>query len=216
MTGTCTKKECPFCKPKACCGAHHKHYVMNTASLEGVCVRHNDDCTPVCVPLGDSDPEARRVCSKGCNMLVKVERTTQYTTQSSGATDAEAEKFELVVCQADKRVVCDGSSTGSQECTTEKSVKPVALCDFSVGLWNLGGTCIANHVHQYETPQCPNSNGSAEVQDALDAIATQCRLPKDIDAVCGSSTGTTNDAGNAECEVAVKEVEYCKRLAMSY
>lgn len=29
-TGTCTMKECPFCKPKACCGAKHKHYVVNS------------------------------------------------------------------------------------------------------------------------------------------------------------------------------------------
>ena len=48
--GTCTKKECPMCKPKSCCGKHHKHYVYNTESMEGVCVRHNDDCTAVCMP----------------------------------------------------------------------------------------------------------------------------------------------------------------------
>ena len=29
-TGTCTKAECPFCKPKACCGEKHKHYVVNS------------------------------------------------------------------------------------------------------------------------------------------------------------------------------------------
>ena len=33
---------------QACCGDHHKHYVVNTVgakSMFGVCVRHNDDCT---------------------------------------------------------------------------------------------------------------------------------------------------------------------------
>merc|ERR1719421_338761 len=54
-TGTCTKKKCPFCKPKACCGEHHKHYVLNTDTEEGICIRHNDDCTPVCVPQGVND-----------------------------------------------------------------------------------------------------------------------------------------------------------------
>ena len=29
-TGTCTKTECPFCKPKVCCGEKHKHYVVNS------------------------------------------------------------------------------------------------------------------------------------------------------------------------------------------
>merc|ERR1711988_1504308 len=71
-TGTCSAKECPFCKPKACCGKHHKHYVINTESLEGVCVRHSDDCTPMCVPRGEDFPDKRRVCCKGCNILMKV------------------------------------------------------------------------------------------------------------------------------------------------
>ena len=42
-----------------------QHYVVNTESLEGVCVRHTDDCTPVCVPRGEGEPWRRRVCSKG-------------------------------------------------------------------------------------------------------------------------------------------------------
>ena len=46
-------------------GEGHKHYVVNSESLEGVCVRHSDDCTPVCVPKGDSEPWRQRVCSKG-------------------------------------------------------------------------------------------------------------------------------------------------------
>ena len=46
-------------------GEGHKHYVVNSESLEGVCVRHSDDCTPVCVPKGDGEPWRQRVCSKG-------------------------------------------------------------------------------------------------------------------------------------------------------
>ena len=41
-TGTCTSKECPTCKPSTCCGPRHKHYVLNSENLEGVCVRHTD------------------------------------------------------------------------------------------------------------------------------------------------------------------------------
>lgn len=171
-------------------------------------MRHNDDCTPACVPLGDADPEQRRVCSKGCNILVKAERTT---TQSSDATDIDAQKFELVVCQADKVVVCPASASGQKECTSEKEVKPVALCSFSNALWNLGGTCIANHVHGDEFPQCPDASVPG-VQLALAAIDTQCRMPKDVDEVCGGGT----DMENEECKDAVKEREYCTRLAMSY
>jgi hypothetical protein len=53
-----------MCKPSSCCGKHHKHYVMNTESMEGVCVRHNDDCTSVCMPRGNEHPHKPRVCSK--------------------------------------------------------------------------------------------------------------------------------------------------------
>jgi len=82
-SGTCTATPCPACKPRACCGDHHKHFVVNTISLTGVCVRHNDDCTPVCMPRGERDRTKPRVCSKGCNQLLKVERlwgeaTTQH------------------------------------------------------------------------------------------------------------------------------------------
>ena len=73
-TGTCTATPCPACKPSACCGAHHKHFVVNTVSLTGVCVRHTDDCTPVCMPRGESERQKPRVCSKGCNQLLKVDK----------------------------------------------------------------------------------------------------------------------------------------------
>jgi len=88
-TGTCTKKECPFCKPKECCGANHKHYVINTMNLEGVCVRHNDDCTSVCMPRGQHPASAwlpghapRRVCSKASPTLNPT--TTLIASQCRG------------------------------------------------------------------------------------------------------------------------------------
>jgi len=66
-TGVCTKTECPFFRPRSCCGKHSKHFVLNAESLFGVCVRHTDDCTPLCMPRG-VDPKKKgvtRFCSKG-------------------------------------------------------------------------------------------------------------------------------------------------------
>ena len=51
-----------------------------------------------------------------------------------------------MVCQADKRIVCEpfhNSTKGSQAtCAQKKEVNAVAVCDFCTDLWNLGGTCI--------------------------------------------------------------------------
>jgi hypothetical protein len=43
----------------------------------------------------------KRVCTKGCNQLLKVLKNK--------AAQTEGEIFDLVVCQADKEVVCDPS-----------------------------------------------------------------------------------------------------------
>jgi len=144
--GTCTKAECPMCKPKSCCGKHHKHYVYNTESMEGVCVRHNNDCTAVCVPQ-KPDPTKKRVCSKGCNRMLKVSKAKP---KPGASTDAGL--FDIVVCQVDHRIVCDPWSTHGSKmkkkespCRTTKWVKPVARCvDFDAGVWNAGPTCMAN------------------------------------------------------------------------
>merc|ERR1711924_448336 len=67
MAGTCTKTFCPLCKPKQCCGPNHKHFVMAAESMQGVCVRHTDQCQPLCIPQANTLSKAapaRRVCSK--------------------------------------------------------------------------------------------------------------------------------------------------------
>jgi hypothetical protein len=169
-TGTCTKEECPFCKPKDCCGAHHKHFVINTESREGVCVRHNDDCTPVCMPKGDEEPEKPRVCSKGCNQLAKISKADSSVLFAG--TPSESDLFDMVVCQADKWVTCAGRQLAASNtveakahqetrCEVEKEIKAVAFCTFRVDLWNLGGTCIANHLHNTDgaKPNCPKPPG---------------------------------------------------------
>ena len=93
-----------------CCDKHHKHYVVNTESMAGVCVRHNDDCDAVCVPA-QQDPTKRRVCTKastqiqttlpsctawqGCNRLVKVPNMNAANNETD-----EAKLFDIAVCQA--------------------------------------------------------------------------------------------------------------------
>ena len=168
-----------MCKPKACCGEHHKHYVYNTESMEGVCVRHNNDCTAVCVPR-EADPGKRRICSKGCNRMVKVPKPASNRTEG---TLTDAELFDIVVCQVDHRIVCEpwskkkssgrGQGRGgrrllndtatdaqdeeaeSSPCKTTKWVKPVARCDdFDSAVWNAGATCIANLANDDKHPQC--------------------------------------------------------------
>jgi hypothetical protein len=46
----------PCWKAASCCGKRHKHYVYNTESLEGVCVRHDDYCTAVARPQPSDSP----------------------------------------------------------------------------------------------------------------------------------------------------------------
>merc|ERR1712072_1250007 len=137
-----------MCKPKSCCGEHHKHYVYNTKSMQGVCIRHNDDCTAVCVPR-KPDPKQPQVCSKGCNRMLKVPKAKP---KGKGITDADL--FDIVVCQVDHQIKCDAWSTSSgskkakSKCKPKKWVKAVARClDFDATVWNAGPTCIANHAH---------------------------------------------------------------------
>lgn len=186
-----------------------------TSFIAQVCVRHNDDCTPVCVPVGDEHPEKRRVCSKGCNQLVKVTKATKHTTMGGGDSSSEADKFNLMVCRADKRVICAGrkkaaNDKGDQveqsECAQEKTVQPVAICNFSVDLWNLGGTCIANHLHNEKYPQCPEKSDTA-----VEAIASQCRKATEVDYDLCKKTPS-----DSICKKVAQERDYCTRLAMSF
>lgn len=198
-TGTCTETACPACKPAACCGAHHKHFVVNTEALTGVCVRHTDDCTPVCMPRGDNEPAKRRVCSKGCNQLLKVDKDFQGSVPPT--TTDESLLYDMVVCQADKRVICDPvnqtSTSNTTSCQTSSTVKAVARCDFLADTWNLGGSCIASYIHQLPGSVCALCNGTTTSNEVNDDMCTlldnaQCRMPQTADN------------------------EQCKRLAMSF
>lgn len=83
--GMCSFDFCRFCKPRTCCGPHHKHFIIDPDKMQGVCVRHTNDCTPLC---STSKQTGKQVCSKGCNNLVKDMNT------------------KLSICQANKLVVC--------------------------------------------------------------------------------------------------------------
>jgi len=179
-TGTCSAKECPSCKPKSCCGKHHKHFVINTESNQGVCVRHSDDCTPLCMPQ-DADPTKKKVCSKGCNQLLKYE--------SDKTAKTEASKFGMLVCQADKQVSCKPANTTSgnskTKCKVDKTVTAVAICTkFDIDVWNLGPTCIANVVHGApEVPNCP-ATASEELVASLGDKAAASNCNSNIKGAC--------------------------------
>jgi len=192
-TGTCTPVECPFCKPKACCDDQHKHFVLNTETEEGVCVRMNDDCTPVCVPHGDAEPHKPRVCSKGCNQLVKIDKEPGHAQLKKG-TKQDSDLFDMMVCEANKHVTCkpqkpaaDGNGMEAK-CVVKKEVDALVRCNFTQELWNLGPTCIANQLHNSTSPQCPEHVNPLTLQQ----IPFLCR--------------------NATAE----EGAACTRIAMSY
>ena len=51
------------------------------------------------------------MCSKGCNQLIKVDKGDDKgdtLAPTHGSDNAQTAGFELVVCQADKRIVCEG------------------------------------------------------------------------------------------------------------
>jgi hypothetical protein len=110
------------------------------------------------------------VCTKGCNQLIKVKKPS---VKAAAGTD-ESKIFNAVVCQTDKRVHCrPKSKDGKTVCTTKKWIDPVAVCDYVGDLWNLGGTCIANHLQKEPYPDCPPAAPAL-----LNTIPGACRLAR--------------------------------------
>merc|ERR1712080_434633 len=66
----------------------------------------------------------------------------------------EVDLFDILVCQADKRVVCDPRTYATRTCRTKSESKAIARCDFSNALWLQGPTCIAGHVHGLPVKPC--------------------------------------------------------------
>jgi hypothetical protein len=184
-TGTCTAKPCPMCKPSTCCTPGHKHYVINTDNMEGVCVRHTDDCSTVCMPRGNVHPEKRRVCSKGCNKKLKVPKSA---VASGAATDAEL--FDIVVCQVEWRIVCEKGA-----CKTTKGVEPIARCSFTSAVWNSGATCIANHVQKDKHPKCPEKLAAKAAENMKRAGCRNATFTKATTAQQLQKLGDDTDVG---------------------
>jgi len=89
--------------------------------------------------------------------------------------NAEAGVATMVVCQSDKRVTCDPNKPNAlgHICQVQKSVKATAICKFDSDVWNLGGTCISNHVHALKTKICPPAS-----LDIIKRIQALCQKPK--------------------------------------
>jgi len=127
--------------------------------MEGICVPHNDDCSALCVPR-IPDPAKRRVCSKGCNVMVKTPSHTAGTV-AKGASDEATEQAlnDIVVCQVDRRIVCQAWSKRGRKkasrCSTNKSVVAIARCSFTSAIWTAGATCITQIAHGEKDPNCP-------------------------------------------------------------
>lgn len=188
--------------------------MLNTQSLEGVCVRHSDDCTPVCVPLGSDDPTVRRVCTKGCNRMLKAFKNKNAKTES--------EMYEVVTCQANKQVICEPENKqGQVKCRMDSSFKTMVVCPFTPSIWNLGSTCIQN---QFEKEQCA---GETSHEGCNKNPKCACK-PEDLAAAAAaaqSALAACPDAGNedvykqiqSKCRSAVHyDKDRCSRLGMSF
>ena len=166
-----------------------------------------------------------------CHMMAKVDKADNSVSMGTAEGDckAEADKFLLVVCQveqasekrkfssrsdslhlcvqADKRIVCEpfhNSTKRSQaECAQKKEVNAVAVCDFCTDLWNLGGTCIKNHMDGLDLPNCPKSTSDAKNKAIGDAIKM----------INGNESADIKPMCRRPSEA---EQNHCTKLAMSF
>ena len=130
-------------------------------------MRHTDDCVAVCMPPRIAVPGKRRVCTKGCNKKLKVQKSTVTPNATS-----DADLFDIVVCQVNWRIICENGT-----CKTSKGVEPIARCSFSSEVWNSGPTCIANHIHNDKPLQCPEMSDQRRERIMSDA---QCRIATQV------------------------------------
>jgi len=105
--------------------------------------------------MGSDDPKERRICSKGCNRLLK--------TLKDPNAKVEKDMFDIITCQANKRIICDPAGKSRSSCKMTSSFAAMAICPFSSELWNLGATCISNHVEGEKYPQCPDGTSKETI-----------------------------------------------------
>ena len=102
--------------------------------------------------------------------------TSEWPKNKKGKT--EAEMFEIVACQADKKVSCEPGKKSA--CTTKANFKARAICRFSPQIWNLGATCIINNFWKAKYPQCSDTADRASIK-AIRAAKSICRKPVSSD-----------------------------------
>lgn len=223
--GTCDSQPCLFCKPRSCCGRHHKHFIVDPDLMAGVCVRHSDDCTPLCIE--SSGQTKRTVCSKGCNAITRWDSVGKTT---------------MNVCQADKQVFCDATqpATGatnvppevalfpvaapplphgpSAKCSSLKKVSCKASCsglnEVQIGqLHRVGGTCVLSMV---ENPTCFDNKwvmtSAFNKMDPGTCDEVRARCPADLaSAAIAEVLVVVRGKCKPECALAA-----CKRVALAF
>jgi len=217
--GTCDVQPCQFCKPRACCGPHHKHFMIDADKMAGVCVRHTDDCTPLCVQSRLRTGK-RAICSKGCNQLTRKDYGDVIT---------------INVCQADKQVFCDASqpkaraltripaesalfsldapATEMEKCSSLKKVSCKLSCtgitEVQAGqLHRVGGTCMLSIV---ESPSCFGATGGMLNQTAL-CDEAKARCPVDLVPIAVfQALGTISTKCRTKCKL-----DGCKSTALAF
>jgi len=188
-SGTCTSRICPLCKPRECCGPGHQHFIIDSESQNGVCIKPTDDCKAHCVTnplLVNGERRSETMCTKGCNDIIKV----------PGLLDvAGIQLSDIVICQALKTVTCttpEGNqaiSTPSNRrgllsisgggiaepikiCSSKKDVTCQGVCpDLSEAdaaeVWGSGPTCVLDILSKI---QCDRDSEGACLRTAAGAF----------------------------------------------
>lgn len=150
------------------------------------------------MPRDRNELGKHRACSKGCNQLVKVHTSSgasgeagvvsfQKQDASINDTNATVEPYSLVVCTSHKQVICkppEEAENGDDievSCETNKEVKATVTCEFDPDVWNLGGTCISNHVYNLTVKLCPDTMIDAWAGPAISRIPKLCRKSSEGD-----------------------------------
>ena len=111
----------------------------------------------------EDNAKKTRVCTKGCNQLVKLGKDLSNIDIKKLAANDQGALFDMAICQSEKRVACSAMKKSYAEvgeltdCEVDKWIEPVVICEFHLALWDLGATCITHILEDYEFPQCPSA-----------------------------------------------------------
>jgi len=236
--GTCTEEECPLCKPKECCGEGHKHFVIDSTSMNGVCLRHTDDCKAHCV----TNSRGKQVCSKGCNDLIKTASRPKMPGllgEMLGQPKSAGDIFNIVVCQAEKLVECAPAPSeaklyasmpaeyavvrapakAEKQCTQQKKVACKAVCADMTDragaiIWSAGGTCVLDVL-----PKLQCDRGSNNKCVVTEAGAYVCSRTDRSPYACGPKVSkfiTESISCSCSSQCSSIDTAACRVVAMSF